>query len=258
MEESFSRGGRGSSSIDCRAGGGANGGSGGHLSFGFGGAGAASCGGGGELSISLETGGSAGSGEAEITSFDGGGGVSSTVGPADSGVGTGLSGAATSDAGGGGAASATGMTVSRGGSGLGGGVLCTCGAGAFSAAGGAGAADFGARICVCNSVKEECFDGSGSTVSDSVSGEIGSSNLSSQRRIWSRECEGSPANSSVATRPPSSRRLTIASPSIRAALSSAKAKGIFSDGCRGIIARREKPYSERSRIIPPFEGGSST
>jgi hypothetical protein len=56
--------------------------------------------------------------------------------------------------------------------------------GALSTAGGGGEGGLGARICVRNSVKEACFDAGWAGVD---SGEIGSSNVSSQRRIWSRE-----------------------------------------------------------------------
>jgi hypothetical protein len=129
---------------------------------------------------------------------------------------------------GGGVISAVSRSDSACGSRLGGTNTFGGGGGPFSAADGADGAGFGARIWVRNSVNEECFDRTAWSGPDS--GEIGSSTLSSQRRIWSRECEGNPANSSAATWPPSSRRLTIASPSILAAVSSAKEKEIFSDG----------------------------
>lgn len=197
-----------------------------------------------------------GSGFGGAMTTGGGGGEVTTVAETCTGGGSGIVGAAT--IGGDGAISATG----EGGVGacsVGGGSVIFGGAGAggaLSATRGVGEGGLGGRIWVRNSVNEACLDAFAWTGEDS--GEIGSSNLSSQRRIWSRECVGKPANSSAATWPPSSRRRTMASPSIRADVSSANEKGIFSDGRRGIIARRENPCSERSRIIPPLEGGSST
>jgi len=79
-----------------------------------------------------------------------------------------------------------------------------------------------------------------------------------QLRICSRAWADNPANSKAATWPLSCSLTTIASPSIRAEESSRNEKATFSEGRNGIIARRENPRSERSRIMPPFAGGNST
>jgi len=259
-EESFKSGGNGGASGSSYLGGGAFGG-GGVGSCGSSGIGLGSfitvCGGGVtgcDGSGISETGGGGGSGMGGVAMIVGGRGVFTTVDETDAGGGSGF-GSATAASGG--AISAAGNTGVSGGSGLGAAVVFCWGAGgALSATGGAGEAGLRPRILERNSVSELRFDGT--ACSGSGSGRIGSSNFSSQRRIWSRECGGSPANSSTATWPPSSTRETIASPSILAEESRAKEKGIFSDGRRGIMARRENPCSERSRIIPPFAGGSST
>ena len=67
------------------------------------------------------------------------------------------------------------------GSGPGGDVSFGGGGEGIFAGGGADAGGFGGRIWVRNSVKEACFDAVGGE--GSVSGEIGSSHLSCQRRI---------------------------------------------------------------------------
>ena len=258
-EESFKSGGKGGDSGSSNLGGGIVGGGGvgsrGSSGIGLGNAIAVWAGGVGGCGISSICGGG-GSGLGGAAMIAGGGGVFSTFEKLGAARGSGIGGP-TAAGGGSGAISAAGNTGVNGGSGLGAVVVfCSGAGGALSTTRGAGEGCLRPRILERNSVSELRFDGT--VCSGSGSGKIGSSNFSSQRRIWSRECGGSPANSSAATCPPSSTRETIASPSILAEESRAKENGIFSDGRRGNMARRENPCSERSRIIPPLAGGSST